>query len=268
MAKDNVPFHAIMFPAMLLGTRQPWQQPTRIKGFNWLNYYGGKFSTSSKRGVFLDVALELFPSDVWRYALLSIAPESKDGAFTWEEFQQKVNKDLNDNLGNFVNRVLRFSAARFGETVPAGGSPGPDEVQLQEQTAAQAQRIAQHLEELEFRKASEALRDFWALGNLYIDRRAPWKSIDTNRDDAALVIRTCINMIRLHGTVCEPFIPDTATQIHTALGLEGPDTAVWSGDTSLTKIEAGHPFTVPAPLFKKIDAKEITALKERFGAES
>ncbi|MEN8445772.1 MAG: methionine--tRNA ligase, partial [Cyanobacteria bacterium J06555_13] len=82
MAKDNLPFHTIMWPATILGTREPWKMADYIKGFNWLNYYGGKFSTSSKRGVFLDQALEIAPADYWRYMLMASAPESSDSAFT------------------------------------------------------------------------------------------------------------------------------------------------------------------------------------------
>ncbi|MEO0542138.1 MAG: methionine--tRNA ligase, partial [Cyanobacteria bacterium P01_A01_bin.105] len=105
MAKDNLPFHTIMWPATILGSREPWKMADYIKGFNWLNYYGGKFSTSSKRGVFLDQALEIAPADYWRYMLMASAPESSDSAFTWELFQNRVNKELADNLGNFVNRI-------------------------------------------------------------------------------------------------------------------------------------------------------------------
>lgn len=266
MAKDNVPFHAIMFPAMLLGTRADWRQPTRIKGFNWLNYYGGKFSTSSKRGVFLDTALELFPTDVWRYGLLSIAPESKDGVFTWEEFQQKVNKDLNDNLGNFVNRTLRFVAARFGDKVPEGGTPGPEEEALHKQCMEQAQRIAGHIAALDFRKATEALRDFWSIGNLYIDQQAPWKQIDVDRERAALTLRTCINLIRLHATIIEPFTPKASGKLFAALGTQ-PEPGLWRGDVPQELLAGGHPFTVPEPLFRKIDNKELASLKERFGGQ-
>jgi methionyl-tRNA synthetase len=130
MAKDNLPFHTIMFPATILGTGEPWKLPDRIKGFNWLNYYGGKFSTSAKRGVFLDRALEILPADYWRYALLAMAPESSDSTFTWEQLQTKVNKDLADNLGNLVNRILKFAATRFGSKIPAGGITGEAERKL------------------------------------------------------------------------------------------------------------------------------------------
>ncbi|NED83535.1 class I tRNA ligase family protein, partial [Streptomyces sp. SID11233] len=106
MGKDNVPFHSVMFPATQIGTREPWKRVDFLKSFNWLNYYGGKFSTSQHRGVFTHDALELLPADYWRYFMMANAPESDDSSFTWEHFQATVNKDLADTLGNFVNRVL------------------------------------------------------------------------------------------------------------------------------------------------------------------
>src|SRR2546427_8841869 len=104
--------------APIVDTRQ---HADYIKGFNWLNYYGGKFSTSRRYGIFMDAALELLPADYWRYFLVANAPESDDTSFTWELFASQVNKDLADTLGNFVNRVLTFSNKRFGSEVPAGG---------------------------------------------------------------------------------------------------------------------------------------------------
>jgi methionyl-tRNA synthetase len=86
MAKDNVPFHTVMFPATELGIREPWKKVDYVKAFNWLTYYGGKFSTSQKRGVFTDQALDILPADYWRYFLIANAPESDDSSFTWEHF--------------------------------------------------------------------------------------------------------------------------------------------------------------------------------------
>jgi methionyl-tRNA synthetase len=263
MAKDNVPFHAIMFPAMLLGTRDSWRQPDQIKGFNWLNYYGEKFSTSARRGIFLDQALDLFPADVWRWGLLSIAPESKDGTFTWEEFAQKVNKDLNDNLGNFVNRTLKFCVGRFGSEVPEGGSPGAAEAALQQSCAIQAKRVSELLAGLEFRKASDALRDYWTLGNLYIDQAAPWKTFKEDPLQSALAIRTCINLMHHYVTLCEPFIPATSAGLAAALNTE-LDPAVWQGEGTLTHLGPGHAFSLPEPLFSKVDAATVAELTERF----
>jgi methionyl-tRNA synthetase len=130
MGKDNVPFHTVMFPATELGVREPWKMVDYVKSFSWLNYYGGKFSTSQRRGIFTDAALELLPADYWRYFMISNAPESDDVSFTWELFAAQTNKDLADVLGNFVNRVLTFCAKRFGNQLPAGSSPGEAEQEL------------------------------------------------------------------------------------------------------------------------------------------
>ena len=139
MAKDNIPFHTLSFPATIMGSAEPWKLVDYIKGFNWLLYEGGKFSTSQGRGVFMDQALDILPSDYWRWWLISNAPESNDSDFTWESFQNGVNKDLADVLGNFVSRVTKFCRSKFGETVPAGGAYGAAEAEV---TAEIARRIA------------------------------------------------------------------------------------------------------------------------------
>ena len=113
MAKDNIPFHTLSFPATIFGSGENWKLVDYIKGFNWLLYEGGKFSTSEKRGIFMDVALKIFPADYWRWWLLSNAPESSDTNFTWDSFQNTINKDLADVLGNFITRVTKFSFAKF-----------------------------------------------------------------------------------------------------------------------------------------------------------
>ena len=130
MGKDNVPFHTVSFPATIIGSREPWKLVDHIKGFNWLNYYGGKFSTSRGVGVFMDDAIELLPADYWRYYLMANAPESDDSTFTWEAFANAVNKDLADTYGNFVNRCLTFTQRSVGDRVPGGGEPGAAEAAL------------------------------------------------------------------------------------------------------------------------------------------
>ena len=158
LAKDNVPFHTIFFPATILGTGEPWTLASYIKAFNWLTYYGGKFSTSQRRGVFMDQALEHFPADVWRYYLIAQAPESDDADFTWEHFAATVNKDLANTFGNFVHRTLVLTAKHFGHRIPAGGAPGPAERQLQDECRRVLTAYRTYLGALEFRKAAAALR--------------------------------------------------------------------------------------------------------------
>ncbi|MFE4825989.1 methionine--tRNA ligase [Streptomyces sp. NPDC056672] len=269
MAKDNVPFHTVMFPATQLGTREPWKKVDYVKAFNWLNYYGGKFSTSQKRGVFTDAALDLLPADYWRYFLIANAPESDDTSFSWEHFTSTVNKDLADTLGNFVNRVLSFSRKRFGDAVPAGKAAGEAEEKLGQEIARLLSEYEGHLESLQFRKAAAALRALWSAGNSYLEEKAPWLEIKTDEEGAALTLRTAMNLIHLYAVVSEPFIPASARAMREAFALTG-DTASWvtaEEARSLTAVPAGTAFTVPPVLFAKITDEDLAAYKERFGGE-
>lgn len=267
MAKDNVPFHTVMFPATELGVREPWKKVDYVKAFNWLTYYGGKFSTSQKRGVFTDQALDILPADYWRYFLIANAPESDDSSFTWEHFTATVNKDLADTLGNFVNRVLSFSKKRFGEEVPAGGAPGEAETRLGEQIAELLAEYESQMEALQFRKAAAALRALWSAGNSYLEEKAPWLEIKTDKDGAALTLRTAMNLIHLYAVVSEPFIPTTSAAMRQAFALTD-DTATWvTADEAraLTALTPGVPFTVPPVLFAKLTDEDLETYKERFG---
>ncbi|MEV4442175.1 methionine--tRNA ligase [Streptomyces sp. NPDC049577] len=267
MGKDNVPFHTVMFPATQLGTREPWKKVDYVKAFNWLNYYGGKFSTSQRRGVFTHDALEILPADYWRYFMMANAPESDDTSFTWELFAATVNKDLADVLGNFVNRVLSFSRKRFGDAVPAGLEAGEAEAQLGREIAALLVEYENHMETLQFRKAAQALRTLWSAGNSYLETKAPWLEIKTNPDGAALTLRTAMNLIHLYAIISEPFIPASAAAMRSAFALEN-DTATWvTADeaSSLSSVPAGTPFTVPPVLFAKITEDDLAAYTERFG---
>lgn len=267
MAKDNVPFHTVMFPATELGVREPWKKVDYVKAFNWLTYYGGKFSTSQKRGVFTDHALDILPADYWRYFLIANAPESDDSSFTWEHFTTTVNKDLADTLGNFVNRVLSFSRKRFGDEVPAGAAAGETEAKLGEEIAGLLAEYETQMEALQFRKAAAALRALWSAGNSYLEEKAPWLEIKTDPDGAALTLRTAMNLIHLYSVVSEPFIPASAKAMRSAFTL-ADDTAAWvSADEakSLDAVPAGTAFTVPPVLFAKITDEDLESYKERFG---
>ncbi|SDM93750.1 methionine--tRNA ligase [Actinacidiphila guanduensis] len=269
MAKDNVPFHTVMFPATQIGTREPWKRVDHVKAFNWLNYYGGKFSTSQRRGIFTDAALELLPADYWRYFLMANAPESDDTSFTWELFASSVNKDLADTLGNFVNRVLSFSRKRFGDQVPDGGPAGEAETRLGEQIAGLLAEYEGHLETLQFRKAAQALRALWSAGNSYLEEKAPWMQIKADPEAAALTLRTAMNLIHLYAVVSEPFIPTSARAVRAAFALPADD-ATWvtaEEARALAFVPAGTAFTVPPVLFAKITDEELAGYVERFGGE-
>ncbi len=252
MGKDNVPFHTLSFPATILGSGQPWKLVDYIKSFNYLNYDGGQFSTSRGRGVFMDQALSILPSDYWRWWLLSHAPENSDSEFTWDNFQQSVNKDLADVLGNFVSRITKFCRSKFGEVVPEGGTPGAAEEELIEALTTRLRAYETAMEAIEIRKAAGELRAIWVLGNEYLQAAAPWATFKTDPDQAAMQVRLGLNLIRLYAVLSAPFIPDAADAMLTAMASADRD---WPSDvaSALTALPAGHAFTVPENLFTKIE---------------
>lgn len=253
LAKDNVPFHAVSFPCTLLGARQGWKTVDIIKGVHWLTYQGGKFSTSDRRGVFLDQALDLLPGDYWRWWLAANAPEGSDADFTFGRFVADVNSDLANTLGNFVNRALKLLAARFGGIVPEERPESEAESRLVEELDHRLSALRSHHGALSIRKSAEETRAIWALANAYIANEAPWKLADTNTGRAAVVLRYAVNLLHVSAVVAWPFIPDSAERILAALGQDSalptwPDSAA----QALRAIGPGTTISVPPPLFAKL----------------
>ncbi|MES2667359.1 MAG: methionine--tRNA ligase [Pseudomonadota bacterium] len=263
MGKDNVPFHTLSFPATIMGSGEPWKLVDYIKSFNYLNYDGGQFSTSAGRGIFMDQALSILPADYWRWWLLSHAPENSDAEFTWENFQSSVNKDLADVLGNLVSRVTKFATAKFGNTIPAGGSPGDQETALIADLQSRITEYASLMEAMEVRKAAAELRAIWVIGNEYLQSAAPWTVVKTDPDRAQGMVRLALNLIRVYAILSQPFIPDAAATMMAALNC---DDWAWPEDTAtaMATLPAGHAFSIPENLFRKITDEERADWQQRF----
>jgi methionyl-tRNA synthetase len=272
MGKDNIPFHSINFPITIMGSEEPWKLVDYIKGFNYLTYYGGKYSTSEHRGVFMDDALEILPADYWRYALLANAPESDDSEFTWEGFALTVNKDLAGIFGNFVQRTFKLTTSRFGSQVPEGGEPGVAEAELAAGVDAALASYCEEMDAMRFRQAAFALRTLWTQGNLYLDRTAPWNEADDAR--VACVLRTSINLARIEAIVSRPFVPFAAERLASDLRLSEEERA-WPGaaEQELHALQPSRPFNAGGPLFPRIGDKSnlqawIREMEQRFGGRT
>ena len=263
MGKDNVPFHTLSFPATILGSGEPWKLVDYLKSFNYLNYDGGQFSTSRGRGVFMDQALSILPSDYWRWWLLSHAPESSDSEFTWENFQGSVNKDLADVLGNFVSRITKFCNAKYGPAIPPGGSYDDRALALIADIEARVRAYEAFMGEMEVRKAAAELRAIWVAGNEYLQSAAPWTVFKTDPDAAAAIVRLSLNLVRLYAVLSEPFIPDAAATMLKDMGTEN---RAWPGPVAeaLEALPPGHAFAVPEVLFRKIADEEREEWSGRF----
>lgn len=267
MGKDNVAFHTVSFPATIIGSDEPWKTVDKLKAFNWLTWYGGKFSTSENRGVFMDQALDILPGDYWRWYLTANAPEGSALRLHLEHFQSLINTDLANVLGNYVNRILRFNKSRFDAVVPEGGEWGADEDWLAAEMDTRLAAAAEHFEAMEFRKAAGEVRAIWALGNEYLTRAEPWTKFKTDPAAAAIGVRTALNYMTVMAKVAQPIIPNAAATILDALGVAEADRAWPQGAAKdlLTAMPVGQSVEPPEVLFKKIEAEDIEAWSERFG---
>ena len=268
MGKDNVAFHTVSFPATLLGSGEPWKSVDTLKSLNWLKWYGGKFSTSEKRGIFMDQALEILPADYWRWYLISNAPESDDSSFTLEHFTGVVNKDLSDVLGNFVNRITKFCASKFDLSVPAGADYGDAEHQLTKALETRIKSYTDYLDAMEYRKAAAELRGIWALGNEYLQDTAPWTAFKTDPKIAATSVRMGLNLIRLIAHISAPIIPFTSEKM-LAIFDESLDDLFWPEDIAktLAHLKPDTPFKQPEVLFTKVSDEDLEEWREKFGGQ-
>ena len=262
MGKDNVPFHTLSFPATIMGADDNWKLVDFIKSFNYLNYDGGQFSTSKGRGVFMNQALDILPSDYWRWWLLSNVPESSDSEFTWDSFQQGVNKDLADVLGNFVSRITKFCRSKFGEAVPEGGAYGAREEAVIEQLKDRLNSYEDNMTKMEVRKSASDLRAIWSIGNEYLQAAAPWTLFKEDPIASAVIVRFALNLIPFYAALSEPFIPDAAETMLTAMNTK----KVWPADvnTALNTLPSGHAFTVPDVMFAKISDEARDEMEANF----
>ena len=262
MAKDNVSFHSVFFPAQELAMNDNWKTVDMLKGQNFMNFNGAKISKSTGNGIFLDEALNIAPSDCWRYALMASAPETDDTDFTMARFADIVNKDLNGMLGNFVSRVCKLSDKNFGNLVPES-----DEIdtKLKSKIDEKISELTDALEKCEFRAAVFALRGLWAIGNEYMTEREPWALVKNGDTESAKhVLNTCFQLIDLYARVSAPFIPDAAEKMQNIFSVKHD--LSWPTEFE-TRIADGTEFTIPENLFERIDDARVNELTEKYSAK-
>ncbi len=283
MGKDNVPFHAIIFPATLLGTGQPWTLPYYISTTEFLNYESGKFSKSKGVGVFgTDAVQSGIPPDVWRYYLMANRPETSDTTFSWDDFGSKANRELLANYGNLVNRVLVFISQHYDGKVPAPPLSGPaapgsapayrfspaDEAFV----AAQQVKYARIGELLEKVKLRDALHEFMAAAsaaNGYLQEQAPWKAAKATASAqdparAATSLYLLVQQIEHLAIAGEPFLPFTSAAIFRQLNTRA---GKWEDLVKAERLPAGHPLGAPEHLFKPLDEKFLAACREKYAGK-
>ncbi|MEA1912271.1 MAG: methionine--tRNA ligase [candidate division WOR-3 bacterium] len=252
IGKDNIVFHGIIWPAVLMGIGE-YILPDEIPANEFLNLEGQKISTSNNWAVWVHEYLEEFEPDFLRYYLTCIIPETKDSDFKWKEFQDRVNSELINNLGNFVNRTLKFIEKYTGGKIPKPCSFNEEDKKMLERVNSLIIEIEDAIANFQFRRAAMNWMKISATGNRYYDQMKPWIPLKENEKRMATTIYLCSHIIHILATIGELFIPFGAKKIYSMLNLEEKE---WDklGEIS---IPSNHPIGKVRPLFKKVEDEKI-----------
>lgn len=254
VGKDNIPFHTIILPALLLATGEDYNLPWNVSATEFLQFKGVKASKSQRIGIWIDEALELFPADYWRFFLIATRPESKDTNFSWDIFLEKINAELNDTFGNFIHRTLAFINAQFNGEIPPFKLKSEDEVVLQV-IREKVETAAGEFENAKLQSAANTLMSITRIGNQYLNDKEPWNLIKTDKAKAATTLYVSGQIVKAACVVSAPFIPATAERLWRTLNMSGSmQTSKW--EDALKHLQKGHKISKTKPLFLKIDADE------------
>ncbi len=258
IGKDNIPFHTIIFPALLIASEENYILPWQVSSTEFILYEGqGKFSKSRRIGVWMDEALEVAEPEYWRYVLISIRPEMKDTNFTWREFERHINTELNDILGNFVHRTLTFVKSNFESRIPEAKDISEQDEKIIAIAKNVPSKVGDLMDRFRLKEALLAVVDLARSGNEYMSRMEPWHLIKSDKQAAANTINICSQLVRNLAIILYPFLPRTSQLIWKQLALEEDvGTQNWFNAGEM-QLPAGHKIGKSQPLFHKVDSVEI-----------
>uniref|UniRef100_S4P722 Methionine--tRNA ligase, cytoplasmic n=2 Tax=Pararge aegeria TaxID=116150 RepID=S4P722_9NEOP len=268
MAKDNVPFHGIMFPATIIGVNEGYALVDHIFATEYLNYEEGKFSKSRGVGVFGTDAQDTgIPADVWRFYLASIRPETSDSSFSWTELGTRNNSELLNNLGNFCHRSLSFCANTFKGVLPDMKLTEAD----YEVVALVNREVIAYVQQIEKGRLREGLRHVLSvsrIGNQHMQSTQPWVLLKGSDDDkvrGATAIALCCQLVALLCTLLAPYVPDTSRRLRAQLNVHADALRINPQNPSLVQyLPAGHVIGKPEPLFTKLESEVLDQLRAKY----
>ncbi len=258
LAKDNIPFHTIIWPAILMG-HGGLTLPYDVPANEYLLLKGAQFSKSRRHAVWVPAYLEQYEPDALRYYLSINMPETHDTDFTWKDFVRRTNDELVATYGNLVHRVLTFTAKHFGAVPPArpADRDGADEALLDAIEGAFAE-TSEAIAQCRFKRAIKRVMELAHTGNRYFDRKAPWAVIKEDRAQCGSILRICLRLVKALAMLTYPFMPFAAQTLWTYIGQSGPiEAAAWSEGRE--DLITGTTLSRPKPLFKKLDLEEVLA---------
>jgi methionyl-tRNA synthetase len=264
MGKDNIPFHTVIWPAMLMG-HGDLNLPHNVPANEFLNYEGKQFSTSRNWAVWLPDYLDRYDPDPLRYVLAATMPETSDSDFSWSEYVRRNNDELVATFGNLVHRVMTMSYRNFDGKVPQPSELDSAALALLAEAAERLDDAGRNIEACRFRAGLESAMSLARSCNVYLDQKAPWKALKTDREDAATTLWVGLSVINCLKTALNPFLPFSSEKLHNMLGFEGSAQDqgwTWDRDT----VRPGQALGEPKPLFVKLDDDIVQKETERIGA--
>lgn len=261
IGKDNIVFHAIIFP-ILLKEHGGLILPDNVPASEFLNLEGDKFSTSRNWAVWLHEFLERYPDkkDALKYTLTSIAPESRDSEFTWNEFQSRVNNELADVLGNFVNRALVLTNKYYDGKVPVKGTLTVEDQEVLNIIKESPKAIEERLYKYKIREAQSEAMKLARVGNKYLADNEPWKLIKTDPERVATIMYVALQITASLSILLEPFLPETASKLRGFLGI---NSFKWTDVSKEAILVSGSQTNKPSILFAKIEDTLVTEEQDR-----
>ena len=250
MAKDNIPFHTIIWPAMLSGCGL--HLPHDVPANEYLLLDSTQFSKSRRHAVWMPDYLERYDPELLRYYLASIMPEQKDANFTWEDYVTKINNELIGNYGNLMHRVISFAHKNFPDGLNSDKSSIPA---LTDKISEVHARVSEALEACKFKRALQAIMELSQAGNIELNEAAPWKQVKADRDACEATLVTFLNLCRSLSVLMTPFLPKSSQKAWEYLNQEGKiDTNGWD---SALDFKTEFKLQQPLPLFNKLNMEEI-----------
>lgn len=264
IGKDNIVFHAIIFP-ILLKEHGGLVLPDNVPAYEFLNLEGDKFSTSRNWAVWLHEYIAAYPDrkDELKYVLTSIAPESKDSEFTWKEYQTRVNSELADILGNFVNRALVLTQKYYEGKVPTRGELSEQDKQILAEMAEIPNRIEKLVYQYKLREAQAEAMNLARLGNKYLADNEPWKLVKTDPARVETIMNIALQITANLSIVLQPFLPSTAAKLSSFLQYSESD---WTKAGYADLLQAGALTLAPSILFQKVEDELVQNEVEKLNA--
>jgi methionyl-tRNA synthetase len=262
LAKDNIPFHSIIWPSILMGYNDSLNLPYDIPANEYLRLKGEQFSKSRGVAVWVPDVVKNFDVDPVRYYLSINMPENKDTNWLWEDFVTKNNDELVNTYGNFIHRVITFIQKNFGK-IPEQEKLDKLDKEALEKIKETSKKVSESIKKCQFKKGLRAAMNLAQFGNVYFDKKQPWTLIKTDKDACASVLHICLKIIKALSIFTAPYLPFSSDKIWRMLGeKESVHKCGW--DSALEELKVGTNLEKPQPLFKKLSLEDFMGETDPF----